>query len=72
MKAPVVSAKKCIRALGRLGFHVVRQRGSHIILRREVPPARAVVPNHAELKVGTLKGIVEDADLRWEDFLRAL
>ncbi|BBL35210.1 hypothetical protein Nstercoris_01472 [Nitrosomonas stercoris] len=33
-KLPYVSGTQAIRALERLGFSVVRQRGSHVILRR--------------------------------------
>jgi predicted RNA binding protein YcfA (HicA-like mRNA interferase family) len=72
MKAPVLSARQCVRALSRLGFAVVRQRGSHIILKRREPPGRAVVPNHAELKPGTLRGLLEEAGIGWDDFLAAL
>ena len=56
-KLPVISGMEAIRALERLGFSVVRQRGSHIVLRRD--SAGCVVPNHQELKVGTLAGILK-------------
>ncbi|MBS0423107.1 MAG: type II toxin-antitoxin system HicA family toxin [Proteobacteria bacterium] len=42
-KLPVVSGMEAIRALERLGFTVVRQRGSHIILRKGA--VGCVVPN---------------------------
>ncbi|UJP02320.1 MAG: type II toxin-antitoxin system HicA family toxin, partial [Nitrosomonas sp.] len=60
-KLPVVSGMEAIRALERLGFTVVRQRGSHIILRRGA--AGCVVPNHHELKTGTLAGILKQAGI---------
>ncbi len=43
------------------GFKVIRQSGSHIIHKKETPTGAkgTVVPNHRELKVGTLKGILE-------------
>lgn len=53
-KLPVVSGAEAVRAFERLGFSVVRQRGSHIILRRGA--SGCVVPNHRELKTGTLAG----------------
>jgi predicted RNA binding protein YcfA (HicA-like mRNA interferase family) len=43
-KLPVVSGAEVIRALTRLGFEVVRQRGSHVILRSG--QMGCVVPNH--------------------------
>jgi predicted RNA binding protein YcfA (HicA-like mRNA interferase family) len=47
-KLPIVSGAEAVRALERLGFVVVRQRGSHIVLRRG--SSGCVVPNHRELK----------------------
>ncbi|MBI3529718.1 MAG: type II toxin-antitoxin system HicA family toxin [Betaproteobacteria bacterium] len=69
-KLPRVSGAQAIRALERLGFAVVRQSGSHVILRNG--PAGCVVPNHKELKVGTLAGVLRQAGVSAGDFLRAL
>ena len=56
-----VSADRLIRALERLGYGVVRQKGSHIRLRHEGPPAHLVtVPRHNPLKVGTLQAILAE------------
>lgn len=50
MKLPVVSGAEAVKALGRLGYEVDVQRGSHILLRRSDPPRRRLsVPNHKEL-----------------------
>jgi len=56
--------------LGRLGFSVARQRGSHIVLRRG--STGCVVPNHRELKTGTLAGVLKQAGVSVEDFVNAL
>lgn len=32
---PVVSGRECVKILCKVGFEVARQRGSHIILRKE-------------------------------------
>ncbi|GAB6059248.1 type II toxin-antitoxin system HicA family toxin [Desulfonatronum parangueonense] len=56
-KLPVVSGADAIRALERLGFVAVRQRGSHIVMRRG--SSGCVVSNHNELKVGTLLGLLK-------------
>lgn len=52
------------------GFAVVRQRGSHVILRKEGPTGAigTVVPDHPELKVGTLKGVLKLARVSEEEF----
>lgn len=48
-KLPRVSGRQCKKALESAGFRFKRQEGSHIILRREIPYAQAVVPDHKEL-----------------------
>lgn len=60
---PVISGAQLIRALKRLGWEVVRQRGSHVRLRHSERGTFLVVPLHQELKRRTLRGIVRDADL---------
>lgn len=69
-KLPRVSGAEVVRALGRLGFAVARQRGSHIVLRRGA--SGCVVPNHRELKTGTLAGVLKQAGVSVEDFINAL
>ena len=67
---PRVSAAEIVRALERLGFVKVRQSGSHVILRRE--SKGCVVPMHSEVKVGTLAGVLRQAEVSPEEFARAL
>lgn len=69
-KLPHVSGAEAVRALERLGFAVIRQRGSHIVLRRG--SSGCVVPNHREIKVGTLGGVLKQAGVTAEEFLAAL
>ena len=71
-KLPQVSGRECIAALQRLGFVTVRQRGSHIILRRNDPFAQLVVPDHKQLDRGTLRSILRQADVSVEEFISAL
>ncbi len=67
---PRVSGAEAVRALEHLGFVVLRQRGSHVILRRGA--TGCVVPNHRELKIGTLTGLLKQAGVSAEEFLDAL
>lgn len=62
MKLPSnVAAHQLVRALERLGYSVVRQRGSHIRLRHDGPPKHSIsIPNHNPIKKGTLHGILTD------------
>ena len=69
-KLPRVSGADVVRALEHLGFARVRQSGSHVIMRRE--SKGCVVPMHAEIKVGTLSGVLRQADVSAEDFVSAL
>jgi predicted RNA binding protein YcfA (HicA-like mRNA interferase family) len=69
-KLPIVSSDAAIKALKRLGFDVIRQRGSHIVLRRG--SSGCVVPNHREIKTGTLSGILRQAGVSTEEFIEAL
>ena len=66
---PVCSGTEVIRALERLGFRVVRQRGSHVMLRKGM--AGCVVPLHRELKRGTLSGILRQAAVGAAEFINA-
>jgi predicted RNA binding protein YcfA (HicA-like mRNA interferase family) len=56
-----VSAQRLIRALERLGYVVVRQKGSHIRLFHEAAPTHSIsVPLHDPLKIGTFHGILTE------------
>jgi predicted RNA binding protein YcfA (HicA-like mRNA interferase family) len=69
-KLPRVSGAEIVRALQRLGFEIARQRGSHVIMRRG--SSGCVVPNHREVKVGTLSGVLRQAGVSPEEFISAL
>jgi len=58
--------------LGKLGFYLKRQEGSHLILRRDAPFAQVVVPDHRELDRGTLRAILRQAGIGVEDFAKLL
>ena len=72
MKPPLVSGAETIKALKRAGWRVVGQRGSHVKLHRESDENTLIVPLHDELSRWTLKGILADAGLPVEDFIRLL
>ena len=65
------------KALGKFGYRVSRQSGSHIRLSTPVPAQHHVtIPAHDPLKVGTLAGILGDIAARLkidrEELLRRL
>ena len=69
-KLPHISGAEIQRGLERLGFAKVRQSGSHVVMKREAKGC--VVPMHKEVKVGTLAGILRQAEMSPEEFLAAL
>jgi predicted RNA binding protein YcfA (HicA-like mRNA interferase family) len=71
-KLPPISGQACIKALSKAGFYVVRQKGSHIYVRRDKPFTQLAVPNHRELGKGMLRAIIRDAGLTVDEFLELL
>ena len=73
MKLKPVEAKKVIKALSKIGFQAVRQRGSHLIMKH--PDGRTtVIPIHKgeELGRGILGEIARDARIGRGDLARLL
>ena len=69
-KLPRISGATIVRMLERLGFEKLRQSGSHVIMRRG--SKGCVVPMHSEVKVGTLAGVLRQADVSPDEFITAL
>lgn len=67
---PHISGAEAIRALQKLGFVIARQKGSHVILRRG--STGCVVPNHKEIKIGTLSSVLKQAGVSADEFMSAL
>jgi predicted RNA binding protein YcfA (HicA-like mRNA interferase family) len=65
-----VSGDEAIRALERLGFERVRQRGSHVVLRKG--NVGCVIPRHPAVAIGTLLGALKQAKVSEEEFLQNL
>jgi predicted RNA binding protein YcfA (HicA-like mRNA interferase family) len=73
-KLPRISSREVIRALERLGFEQVRQTGSHVVMKKDTEEGEigCVVPVHRELKVGTLSGVLKQAQVTVEEFIENL
>jgi predicted RNA binding protein YcfA (HicA-like mRNA interferase family) len=69
-----VSGREVISTLERLGFEQVRQRCSHMVLRKETAEGAmgCVAPLHRELAIGTLRGILKQAGVTPEEFMDKL
>jgi len=59
----VFSGREIVKALHRLGFVVDHQRGSHIFLHNLEKNISIIVPNHKEVKKGTLYSILKKANI---------
>lgn len=70
-KLPVLSGKEIIKVLTRFGFTELRQKGSHVILKKyfENKEIGCVVPLHKEVAIGTLKGILKQANISPVEFM---
>ncbi len=82
-RLPRVKASEAIRALEKLGFVQVRQKGSHVILKKQTTVEEnveqqtievgCVVPLHQkDLAVGTLNNILKQAGVSVEEFMQIL
>lgn len=69
-RLPRIGSGECLSALQKMGFTIVRQKGSHVVLRRG--SSGCVVPKHKEIRVGTLSGILKQAGVSVDDLLRNL
>ena len=68
---PLLRPGQVVRAFERLGWHVARQRGSHIILVKEGHIATLSVPAHALVARGTLRSLISKAGATVEEFLES-
>ena len=73
-KLPRISGEEAIRALERLGFVQIRQRGSHVILKKQTKGKveGCVVPLHHKLAIGTLRSVLRQANITLEEFIENL
>ncbi|MBW2565734.1 MAG: type II toxin-antitoxin system HicA family toxin [Deltaproteobacteria bacterium] len=61
----VLSGKDVCNILSRYGFAEVRRRGSHIVMQRKLDQGTITipVPDHKELRLGTLKSIIRQSGI---------
>ena len=61
----VLSGREVCRILRQQGFNEVRRRGSHIVMQRKIEETTRTVPvpDHSELRIGTLLSIIRQSGL---------
>ena len=69
-----VSARETIAALEKLGFVQIRQRGSHVVMKKQGArgDVGCVVPMHKELAIGTLYNVLKLAQVTVDEFVENL
>lgn len=71
-KLPMISGQDCVVVLSKVGYFLKRQKGSHLILRRNDPYGQLVVPNHSQLDRGMLRAIIRQSGLSISEFIELL
>ena len=75
MKTPIISAKEAIKVFEKIGYKVVRQKGSYIRMRNENNPQihqPLTIPDHKTLKPGLLRKLIRQSGLNIEKFTELL
>ncbi|MEL6163644.1 MAG: type II toxin-antitoxin system HicA family toxin [Cyanobacteria bacterium J06628_3] len=68
---PVISGREVVSVFASLGWEVVQQTGSHIIMTKDEEPATLSVPEHREVAKGTLRSLIRTAGLTVDEFVAA-
>lgn len=73
-RLPRLSGRELVRILSKFDFHKIRQKGSHVMLVKETKSGKigCVVPLHDEIERGTLIGILKQAKISKEEFLKEI
>jgi predicted RNA binding protein YcfA (HicA-like mRNA interferase family) len=67
-RLPVVSGKEAVRAFNKVGWQISRQEGSHLVLSQAGNPVVLAVPDHREVRRGTLRSLIRQSGLTVEEF----
>ncbi len=69
-KLRILSGRDICKILAKHGFNEIRQRGSHIVMQKRTSEGTTTVPipNHKEIRIGTLQSIIRQSDLPRSEF----
>ena len=71
-KYPILPPDKIIKVMKKLGFYKISQKGSHAKFINDFTGKIFIIPMHSEIAKGTLKSILEQADIELDQFLKNL
>lgn len=66
---PIISGKGAVDTFKKIGWKVARREGSHIILTKVGMPVTLSVPDHREIRRGTMRSLIRKAGLTVEEFV---
>lgn len=66
---PTLSGRELAQVFAKDGWQMVRQRGSHMILKKDGEMATLSVPDHREVAKGTLRSLIRSSGLTMEAFV---
>ena len=71
---PSISGKEAIKAFEKIGYKIVRQKGSHIRMKDEINQNHKpmTISNHSTLKSKLLRRLIRDASLTVDEFRKLL
>jgi len=69
-KLRVLSGQQLCAILAQHGFIEVRRRGSHVVMQKKMDNTTLTVPvpNHAEIRIGTLQSIIRQSGIARTEF----
>ncbi len=71
-RLPTISGRATIEVFERAGWKVSRREGSHIILTKVGMAAILSIPDHREIRRGTLRSLIRKAGMTVEEFIELL
>lgn len=72
VKIPLICGREAVRVFTLFGWIAERQKGSHISMSKPDVPQILTIPDHKELGVGILRGLIRTAGITVDEFVRAL
>ena len=69
---PAMSGRDVVKTFQKLGWRFDRQSGSPIVMVKAGETTSLCVPDHKEVRKGTLRGLIRTANLTIDEFLAAI
>ncbi len=73
-KLPSISGNQAVKCFEKMGYQVIRQRGSHVRMRHKSDNTKQplTIPRHKTLGKGLIRKLLRDAELTIEEFTKLL